>query len=105
MASHLKLFSLNDFKMRHGGELNKAILAYETWGELNENKDNAILILTGLSADSHAARHEGKDTDGWWEYILGPDKAIDTNKWFVICASSLGSCKGSTGPLLAEPTK
>ncbi len=103
MASHLKLYSLNNFKMRHGGELNKSILAYETWGELNQNKDNAILILTGLSADSHAARHEEKDTDGWWEYMLGPDKAIDTNKWFVICASSLGSCKGSTGPYSPNP--
>ena len=98
MASHLNLYHLDHFKMRHGGELNQAILAYETWGELNANKDNAVLILTGLSVDSHAASHGEGDTDGWWEYMLGPGKAIDTNKWFVICASSLGSCKGSTGP-------
>ena len=103
MASHLNLYHLNHFKMRHGGELNQAILAYETWGKLNANKDNAILILTGLSADSHAASHCEGDTAGWWEYMLGADKAIDTNKWFVICASSLGSCKGSTGPCSTNP--
>jgi len=90
--------------MRHGGKLNQAILAYETWGTLNPNKDNAVLILTGLSADSHAASHgDPHDTAGWWEYMLGPNKAIDTNKWFVICASSLGSCKGSTGPCSPMP--
>jgi homoserine O-acetyltransferase len=105
MASHLNLYRLNHFKMRHGGELDQAILAYETWGELNEKKDNAILILTGLSADSHAASHHQHDMDtaGWWEYMLGPNKAIDSNKWFVICASSLGSCKGSTGPCSPNP--
>ncbi len=107
MASHLNLYHLNHFKMRHGGELNQGILAYETWGELNADKSNAILILTGLSADSHAATHDhthdSHETAGWWEYMLGSDKAIDTNKWFVICASSLGSCKGSTGPCSPNP--
>lgn len=103
MANHLNIYLLNQFKMRHGGELNNAILAYETWGELNQQKDNAILILTGLSADSHAASHDECDTAGWWEYMLGPNKAIDTNKWCVICVSSLGSCKGSTGPCSTNP--
>jgi len=107
MANHLKLYKLNQFKMHHGGELNQAILAYETWGELNDKKDNAILILTGLSADSHVASHDhshdGHDTAGWWEFMLGPGQAIDSNKWFVICASSLGSCKGTTGPCSPNP--
>lgn len=103
MASHLKLHPLNSFKMRHGGELNKAILAYETWGQLNEKKDNAILILTGLSADSHAAKHDEHDTSGWWDFMVGANKAIDSTKWFVICISSLGSCKGSTGPCSLNP--
>jgi homoserine O-acetyltransferase len=105
MARHLNLYHLNQFKMRHGGKLDQALLAYETWGELNEKKDNAVLILTGLSADSHAASHHQHDNDtaGWWEYMLGPGKAIDSNKWFVICASSLGSCKGSTGPCSPNP--
>ncbi len=103
MANHLNIYLLNQFKMRHGGELDNVILAYETWGELNQQKNNAILILTGLSADSHAASHDEHDTAGWWEYMLGPNKAIDTNKWYVICVSSLGSCKGSTGPCSANP--
>lgn len=103
MPRHLKLYSLNEFRMHHGGMLSKSILAYETWGELNADKSNAILIFTGLSADSHAASHNSKDTSGWWEYMLGAGKAIDTNKWFVVCVSSLGSCKGSTGPCSPNP--
>ncbi len=103
MASHLNLYALNHFKMHHGAVLDGAILAYETWGELTKKKDNAILILTGLSADSHAASHDKHDLAGWWEYMIGSGKAIDTDKWFVICVSSLGSCKGSTGPCSPEP--
>jgi len=103
MARHLNLYKLNNFTMRHGAILDGATLAYETWGKLNKNKDNAILIFTGLSTDSHAARHDKDDLDGWWEYMIGSQKAIDTDKWFVICVSSLGSCKGSTGPCSPEP--
>jgi homoserine O-acetyltransferase len=103
MARHLNLYNLNNFTMQHGAILNGATLAYETWGKLNKNKDNAILIFTGLSTDSHAASHDEDDLDGWWEYMIGPSKAIDTDKWFVICVSSLGSCKGSTGPCSPEP--
>ncbi len=103
MANHLKLFKLNTFKMKHGGVLDHATIAYETWGKLNAKKDNAILILTGLSADSHAASHDNHETAGWWEYMLGPNKAIDSKQWFVICASSLGSCKGTTGPCSPNP--
>ncbi len=103
MANHLKLYKLHNFNMKHGGVLNHATLAYETWGELNAKKDNAILILTGLSADSHVASHDEHETAGWWEYMLGAGRAIDSKKWFVICASSLGSCKGTTGPCSPNP--
>jgi homoserine O-acetyltransferase len=104
MANYLKLFSIPDsFQFHRGGNIEGGILAYETWGELNQDKSNALLILTGLSADSHAARHSKHDTAGWWEYMIGPGKAIDTEKWHVICASSLGSCKGSTGPCSPNP--
>lgn len=104
MANYLKLFQIPDtFQFHRGGSIQQALLAYETWGQLNAEKSNAVLILTGLSADSHAARHSAHDTAGWWEYMIGPDKAIDTNQWFVICASSLGSCKGSTGPCSPNP--
>ncbi len=104
MAHYLHLHKLSDpFPFHRGGELHGASIAYETWGTLSERGDNAVLILTGLSADSHVARHHSQDTAGWWEYMVGPGKAIDTERWFVICASSLGSCKGSTGPCSPNP--
>ena len=86
------------FPMKRGGALNGARVAYETWGELNARRDNAILIVTGLSPDAHAAANAGNPEPGWWEAMLGPDKPIDSDHWFVICVNSLGSCKGSTGP-------
>ena len=91
------------FPMKRGGALSGARIAYETWGTLNAARDNAILIVTGLSPDAHAARNEGNGEDGWWEAMLGPGKPIDTNRWFVICVNSLGSCKGSTGPASINP--
>jgi homoserine O-acetyltransferase/O-succinyltransferase len=91
------------FAMKRGGALHGARMAYETWGRLSPNADNAILILTGLSPDAHAASHVDNPEPGWWEAMLGPGKAIDTDRWFVICANSLGSCKGSTGPASIDP--
>lgn len=86
------------FPMRRGGALTGARIAYETWGELNAKRDNAILIVTGLSPSAHAASSEADPTPGWWEDMVGPGRAIDTKRWFVVCVNSLGSCKGSTGP-------
>ncbi len=104
MANYLKLFNIpSSYQFHRGGRIDGGLLAYETWGTLNQDQSNAVLILTGLSADSHAASHSANDTAGWWEYMIGPGKAIDTNQWFVICASSLGSCKGSTGPCSPNP--
>jgi homoserine O-acetyltransferase len=91
------------FAMKRGGALHGARIAYETWGELNAARSNAILILTGLSPDAHAASHAGNAEPGWWEAMLGPGKAIDTQRWFVVCVNSLGSCKGSTGPASINP--
>jgi len=91
------------FAMKRGGELINAHLAYETWGWLDERASNAILILTGLSPSAHAASHPDDPSPGWWEAMLGPGKPIDTNRWFVICVNSLGSCKGSTGPASINP--
>ncbi len=88
----------NPFRMRGGGELHGARLAYETWGELNVERDNALIIFTGLSPGAHAASSAMDDSEGWWESMVGPGKAIDTNRFFVICVNSLGSCHGSTGP-------
>ena len=85
-------------KMKRGGSLSNPVLAYETWGKLSKSKDNVVVILTGLSASSHVASSSSDSNPGWWEGIVGPDKAIDTNKFYVVCVNSLGSCFGSTGP-------
>jgi len=96
-------FSLpSPFAMKRGGHLLGAHLAYETWGTLNAARDNAVLILTGLSPSAHAASRQGDPSAGWWEAMLGPGKPIDSDRWFVICANTLGSCKGSTGPASIE---
>ncbi|KAF7728633.1 hypothetical protein EC973_005860 [Apophysomyces ossiformis] len=87
----------------HGGILPKLNLAYETWGTLNSNRDNAILIHTGLSASSHAKSHPKNTKPGWWEEFIGPGRHIDTNKFFVICTNVIGGCYGSTGPSSIDP--
>jgi homoserine O-acetyltransferase len=91
------------FPMKHGGALSGARLAYETWGTLAAARDNAIFILTGLSPSAHAASSAADPSPGWWEEMIGPGKPIDTNRWFVICANTLGSSKGSTGPASIDP--
>ena len=91
------------FPMKRGGALHGARIAYETWGTLSPARDNAILIVTGLSPDAHAAANAGNPEPGWWEAMLGPGRPIDTDRWFVVCVNSLGSCKGSTGPASPHP--
>ncbi|MFG2263771.1 homoserine O-acetyltransferase [Streptomyces sp. NPDC048720] len=91
------------FTMTSGGTLRDARIAYETFGRLNAARDNAVLVLTGLSPDAHAASHPADPTPGWWEAMLGPGKPVDTDLWHVICVNSLGSCKGSTGPASIDP--
>lgn len=91
------------FAMKRGGELHGAQVAYETWGRLSAARDNALLILTGLSPSAHAASCAEDPRPGWWEEMIGPGKAIDTGRWFVICVNSLGSDKGSTCPASVDP--
>ena len=91
------------FAFKRGGALTGATLAYETWGTLDAKRGNAIFILTGLSPSAHAASNADDPSPGWWEGMIGPGKYIDTNRWFVICANTLGSCKGSTGPASMNP--
>jgi homoserine O-acetyltransferase len=99
-----KYFNLpSPFAMKRGGVLHGAHVAYETWGTLNADRDNAVLILTGLSPSAHAASNAEDPSHGWWEGMLGPGKAIDTTRWFVICMNSLGSDKGSTCPASIDP--
>jgi homoserine O-acetyltransferase len=91
------------FPMWRGGALHGARIAYETWGTLNERRDNALLLFTGLSPPAHAASSPQDPSEGWWEGMVGPKLAIDTERFFVICVNSLGSCFGSTGPASIDP--
>lgn len=91
------------FAFKRGGALHEAHVAYETWGTLDADAGNAVLIVTGLSPDAHAAANADNPAAGWWEAMVGPGKPIDTDRWFVICVNSLGSCKGSTGPASIDP--
>jgi homoserine O-acetyltransferase len=91
------------FPMWQGGVLHGAQIAYETWGKLNRARDNAILLFTGLSPPAHAASSKADPRDGWWQRMLGPGLAIDTDRFFVVCVNSLGSCFGSTGPASIDP--
>ncbi len=79
-------------------------LAYETYGELNKNKSNAIFVMHTLTGDAHAAGfHKDDKKSGWWDIMIGPDKAFDIKKYFVVCSNVIGGCKGSTGPASINP--
>ena len=84
--------------MESGEKLGPITLAYETYGELNPQKSNGILVLHALSGDAHAA-----GSRGWWENLIGKGKGIDTDKYFVICSNVIGGCRGSTGPSTINP--
>jgi homoserine O-acetyltransferase len=86
-----------------GGQLDGVSVAYETYGQLNAARDNAVLVCHAISGDSHVARHEEQDDPGWWDIAVGPDKPIDTNRYFVICPNLLGGCRGTTGPGSLNP--
>ena len=79
-------------------------IAYETYGQLNENKDNAILVFHALTGDQFVTGiNPITNKEGWWSYAVGPNKALDTNKFFVICANVIGGCMGSYGPSFKDP--
>jgi homoserine O-acetyltransferase len=86
-----------------GGHLTEVTVAYETYGNLSATKDNAIIVCHAISGDSHVARHDVSDDPGWWELVVGPGKAIDTDRYFVICPNLLGGCRGTTGPGSTNP--
>ncbi len=92
------------FTLANGQELGAVTVAYETYGVLNEERSNAILILHALTGDAHAAGyHEGSDKPGWWDEMIGPGKALDTGKYFIVCSNVLGGCGGTTGPSSINP--
>lgn len=88
-----------------GGRLGPVTVAYETWGALDAERSNAVLVLHALTGDSHAAGPPapGHRQAGWWDEIVGPGKAIDTDRFFVVCPNVLGGCQGTTGPASTDP--
>lgn len=96
---------LGPLRTESGDEIPAVRLAYETWGTLNEARDNAILILHALTGDSHVRgpAEPGHPTSGWWDDIVGPGGPIDTDRWFVVAPNMLGGCQGSTGPASIAP--
>jgi homoserine O-acetyltransferase len=93
------------FAVESGAVLRDVTVAYETWGSLNSDGSNAVLICHAWTGDSHAAGRAGPGhpTPGWWDDCIGPGKHIDTNRWFVVCPNVLGGCQGSTGPASPHP--
>jgi len=94
----------DELELDSGAKLAPVDVAYETYGRLNADRTNAILVVHAFSGDAHAAgiSHEG-GKPGWWDNMIGPGKAFDTNKYFVICSNCLGGCRGTTGPGSINP--
>jgi homoserine O-acetyltransferase len=101
------LFSDRPLALRAGGVLSSIAVAYETWGTLNADSSNALLVLHALSLDSHAAgpSEPGHAQLGWWDPLIGPGRAIDTDRFFVVCPNVLGGCQGTTGPSSLDRSK
>ena len=104
LAYAQRFHSKAPLELENGGRLDDVVVCFETWGELDEAKSNAVLIPHALSGDSHAARHREDDDPGWWETLVGPGRPIDTDRYFVICSNSLGGCRGTTGPNFTNPS-
>lgn len=97
--------STGALELEAGGRLPDVTLCYETWGTLDPSASNAVLVLHGFTADSHAAgpAGPGHPEAGWWDGVIGPGKGIDTDRYFVVCPNALGGCQGSTGPASPAP--
>lgn len=99
-----EIAKFKELVLENGSILAPVEIAYETYGILNPKKDNAILICHALSGDAHAAGYYSEsDKPGWWDDYIGPGKAFDTNKYFIICSNVIGGCKGSSGPITINP--
>jgi homoserine O-acetyltransferase len=97
--------NIGDVALERGGGIPNVTIAYETWGELNAERSNAILVLHALTGDSHLVgpAGPGHPTAGWWPGLVGPGKVLDTEKYFVVAPNMLGGCQGSTGPASLAP--
>lgn len=101
-----KFFTIKEkIKFESGVEFGPITVAYETYGKLNEDGTNVILVIHALTGDAHAAGYhsENDKKPGWWDSMIGPDKAFDTNKYFVVCTNILGGCSGTAGPSSINP--
>ncbi len=104
MEVETQITTFDSINLDCGVTLGPIDCAYETYGELNQNRTNAILVTHAFSGDAHAAGIEKiGGQQGWWDNMIGPGRAFDTDKYFVICANVLGGCKGSTGPSSKDP--
>ena len=104
-ASVTKYLDIQEpLELESGAKIGPLRIAYETYGRLNKDRSNAILVCHPLSGDAHAAGfHDGESRPGWWDIAIGPGKGFDTTKFFVICSNVLGGCKGTTGPSSIDP--
>jgi homoserine O-acetyltransferase/O-succinyltransferase len=104
-AGDRQFAAIGPMDLERGGHIPSVRIAYETWGELNDARDNAVLVLHALTGDSHVVGPPaaGHATGGWWGSMIGPGKAIDTDTWFVVAPNMLGGCQGSTGPASHAP--
>lgn len=95
----------SQLRLEGGRRLGPLTIAYETYGELNADRSNAILVAHAWTGDAHAAgrHHQDDRKPGWWDSMIGPGKVFDTNRYFIICSNVIGSCKGSTGPASNNP--
>ena len=102
---HRRFLEIGDLPLESGEVLPNTVLAFETWGELSPQRDNAVLVLHALTGDSHVTGEAGPGhpTPGWWSDLVGPGRAIDTERYFVVAANILGGCQGSTGPSSTAP--
>ncbi len=106
VATHAVTFAdpPEEMPLASGRRLGPVTVAYETYGRLDEARSNAILVCHALSGDAHAAGfHAGDTAPGWWDAMIGPGRAFDTDRYFIICANVIGGCKGSTGPASVDP--
>ena len=111
-AKQIQLASAEEpFALETGGRVGPVIVEYETYGRLSAKKDNVVVVVHALSGDAHAAGWDRNAAErpwrqrapGWWDEVIGPGKAIDTNRYFVLCSNVLGSCYGTTGPRTINP--
>ena len=104
MKSKSELIKFKEgISLESGGNLSSFELMIETYGDLNDSKTNAVLVCHAFSGNHHVAGKNSKGEIGWWDEIVGPNKAIDTNKYFVVCCNNLGGCSGSSGPTSTNP--